>query len=168
MSLISRRGLGQPLGGYYDDPFSYDPFFNDPFASALTTPFSTALTSPFSSALTSPFYGPMQTGSIIPAVDLFEDDTKYTIRVDVPGYEKDQINVDVQGNRVVITGQQQSEDERDIGFTHRRERRSSRFRRSVWLPTDFDRDQIKASVRGGVLEVNVPKVNVQANRITVE
>ena len=99
-------------------------------------------------------------GSVLlrPSVDIAESKKAYRISVEVPGIDPDQIDLRVEGDTLVISGEkrQESEDE-DEGF-HRIERSYGQFRRVLTLPEDADAEGIKADSKNGVLKIKVPRV----------
>ena len=99
-------------------------------------------------------------GSVLlrPSVDIAESKKAYRISVEVPGIDPDQIELQVDGETLVLSGEkrQESSDEEE-GF-HRMERSYGQFRRVLTLPEDADAEGIKADFKNGVLEIKVPRV----------
>lgn len=93
-----------------------------------------------------------------PSVDIAESKKAYRISVEVPGIDPEQIDLQVEGDTLVVSGEkrQESEDE-DEGF-HRIERSYGQFRRVLTLPDDADPEGIKADFKNGVLKIEVPRV----------
>lgn len=104
-------------------------------------------------------------GPWVPAADITETDDAYVIEVELPGVRREDVNVELDGNEVVVTGEiKQRERE---GLLRRRTRRVGEFELRVGLP-DFDRDgEIEASLAHGVLTIYVPKQRSPSNRIEV-
>lgn len=99
-------------------------------------------------------------GVYAPAADLVEADNHFEIRMDIPGMEAKDIDVQVHGNVVTISGQRKEEKE-EKGKTFRRiERRSGSFSRSLTLPCDVNEEEIAADYTQGVLNVKLPKCEV--------
>jgi HSP20 family protein len=92
-----------------------------------------------------------------PATDLAESDTHYLVRLDLPGVSEDDINVELDGNVLSISGQREAQSGSRTGGYHHYERTSGAFRRSVRLPEGVDAEAITANFDRGVLEVTVPK-----------
>jgi len=92
-------------------------------------------------------------------MDLTEGEDAYLVRLDMPGLDKSDIDVKVEGMLLTITGSSESEAEsRDAaGKTLRRERRSGRFQRTVTLPGPVQADKVDARYENGVLTITVPK-----------
>jgi HSP20 family protein len=95
-----------------------------------------------------------------PQTDIKKTDNAYIIQMDVPGMKKEEINIDVQGNMLTISGQRNHEmtqEEKDAGIVSQ-EREFGFFSKSLSLPPDVNKDDIKASCENGVLTVSLPKV----------
>lgn len=94
----------------------------------------------------------------LPALDVVDEEKQITVHTDLPGMNKDDIKVEVQGQHLVISGESKSK--RD--FTDQqwkvRERSFGKFERRVQLPKSADVNQIKANYKDGVLEVQVGKL----------
>jgi HSP20 family protein len=92
-----------------------------------------------------------------PAVDLVEDDEHYVLTADLPGVAEQDVNVEVEGRILTVSGERRSEhQERKDGY-RRVERASGRFVRTLRLPQGVDADGIEARFDNGVLEVTIPK-----------
>jgi len=92
-----------------------------------------------------------------PAVDIFEDKDKYIVKAELPGMRKEDIDVSLDGNTLIISGERKQEEEKREGENYRSERFFGRFQRSVTLPTDVQGGKIEASYKDGVLTVTLPK-----------
>jgi HSP20 family protein len=92
----------------------------------------------------------------VPAVDVVEGDGQLVIRADVPGLNKDQIQVEVQDGNLVISGERKEEHEERQSGVYRVERSYGSFYRVVPLPEGVNAEQAKASFANGVLEITMP------------
>jgi len=92
-----------------------------------------------------------------PSVDLYEDKDKITVRAELPGMRKEDIEVSLDGNTLTISGERKQEEEHKEGEMYRSERYFGRFQRSITLPTPADADKIQASYKDGVLTIICPK-----------
>jgi HSP20 family protein len=91
-------------------------------------------------------------------VDVHEDDQHYTVHADVPGAKKEDIKVDVVGNRVSIAAETKRVDEqKQGGSVVRCERYYGQQYRSILLDHEVDPDQAAARFENGVLELTLPK-----------
>ena len=132
--------------------FSADPFFND-FFGLTTRPAAGQNTSLV--AHLSPF-----TASA-PRCDLIEKADHFEIKADVPGFTKDQINVEVHDGVLTISADKSEEktddSEKDGVKWHRVERSSGSLRRQVKLPATANLEAITAASADGVLTLTVAK-----------
>jgi HSP20 family protein len=90
-----------------------------------------------------------------PAVDVEETEDAYRVEAELPGVHRDDVQVEVGGGVLTITGEFK-ERERS-GILRRRTRRTGRFEFRTTLPAAVDSDKISASLQDGVLSVTVPK-----------
>lgn len=102
------------------------------------------------------FYVPSQGWSMLGG-DVFEDDERVVVRVEVPGMEKEQIGVEVIDDALIVRGEKQFERETTQGRYRVLQCAYGSFRRVVPLPTRVLPDQARASYRNGVLRVELPK-----------
>jgi HSP20 family protein len=93
----------------------------------------------------------------IPPMDLAETDEEFVLRADLPGLDKDDLEIEVKDRVLTISGEREAEHEdRSKGF-HRVERSFGRFSRSLTLPEGVDAGAVTAEFDKGVLEVRIPK-----------
>ena len=93
----------------------------------------------------------------VPAIDLVETDDHFVLRVDLPGLDKDDVEIEVKDGLLTVSGERKAEhEERKDGY-HRVERAYGSFSRSLSLPQGVDADQVQAHFDKGVLEVRIPK-----------
>ena len=102
-------------------------------------------------------------------VDVKEDDKSYTVRADVPGVKKEDIQVDIDGNVVSLRAEAKQEKEEKKGEkTLYSERSYGMVSRSFSLPDEVDAKGAKAEYKDGVLNLTLPKkANGGGKRITV-
>lgn len=99
--------------------------------------------------------------STAPAVNVKDTEKAYVMEVAVPGIKKEfcRVNIDDNGNlEVAIENKLEHKEERKKEHYLRREFSYSNYQQSYVLPDDVDRDKISAKVTDGVLEINLPKV----------
>ncbi len=96
-------------------------------------------------------------GSFSPRMDVREVDDKYILAVDLPGVKLDDVNIELEGDHLVIHGSRQWVSESEGERHHRVERTFGEFRRNVRLPRDVQRENIAADYTDGVLHVELPK-----------
>lgn len=95
-----------------------------------------------------------------PEIDINESGTHYVVKLDLPGMEKDQINVEVKDHFLVVSGNRKIEKEEtdEDGKFYRAERSFGSFSRAVPLPADANQDDIQAEYKNGVLAVKIAKL----------
>jgi HSP20 family protein len=104
-----------------------------------------------------------------PALDLSETDSAVQVRLDLPGVEAKEIDVQVRDNRLVVTGEHKEEKEEKGEKFHRIERREGKFSRSVMLPCAVNEGKVDARFHNGVLTITLPKADqAKAKRVEVK
>ncbi len=96
-------------------------------------------------------------GQIIPQLNIAENRNNYTITIEVPGVEEDDIELTVEDGTLTIRGEKRYEHEQSDNQYHRVERAYGSFQRVLSLPTNANEDQIVAKFANGVLTVIVDK-----------
>jgi HSP20 family protein len=91
-----------------------------------------------------------------PALDGYEKDGNYFIRLELPGVEPKEVEVVAEGNSLIIKGERKNEKEVDEKNYFYRETSTGRFERRVTLPKGVDTSKIAARFEKGVLEISVP------------
>ena len=91
----------------------------------------------------------------VPLADLSETEDAYVVEVDLPGVKRDDVNVEVNGNELAITGEIKERER--VGWFRHRTRRTGQFEYRTTLPRDVDAEKIEATMAEGVLNVRVPK-----------
>jgi HSP20 family protein len=89
--------------------------------------------------------------------DVFEDDKRLVVRVEVPGMEKDDFEIEVQDNALVVRGEKRFERESSEGRWRVLQCAYGSFRRMVPLPAAVLADGARAEYRNGVLKIELPK-----------
>lgn len=92
-----------------------------------------------------------------PALDVSETDNAFEIRMDSPGMDSKDFDVQVHGSNVTVSGQRADEKEEKGTTYHRVERRFGSFSRTLTLPCDVNEDEVAAEYTNGVLMVKLPK-----------
>ena len=102
-----------------------------------------------------------------PAVDIYEEKDNITVRAELPGMKKEDIEVTVVGDSLTISGERKHAEEKKEGETYRSERYLGRFQRSITLPSEVDPNKIQATYKDGLLTVSLGK-SEQAKRKQIE
>jgi HSP20 family protein len=93
----------------------------------------------------------------LPAMDLVETDEHFVLKADLPGIPESDVNIEVEGNVLTISGERKTEHEDKHEGYYRIERATGAFRRMLTLPEGVDADAVTANFDNGVLEVRIPK-----------
>jgi len=96
-------------------------------------------------------------GRFVPAVDLLEDENNVTVKAELPGIGKDDIEITLHGGILTLKGEKSEEETAKEAGYHRMERRYGKFEKSVRLPEYVDEEKIDATYRDGVLTLTMPK-----------
>lgn len=105
----------------------------------------------------------------IPEVDVYETDNEIKLKAELPGVNKEDIEVNIENNVLTISGEKKTEKEETEENYHRIEREFGRFKRGIRLPEGTDKESIQAKYNDGVLEVSVPKTEkTKRKQIPVE
>lgn len=100
----------------------------------------------------------------MPVTDIFEENGTLVVKAELPGVPKDDVNVSLEGNRLVIRAENRVEDRSEEKEYVRIERRHGRFERVLTLPEGLDLDNVAATMKDGVLEVRIPKSSTEGAR----
>jgi HSP20 family protein len=101
-----------------------------------------------------------------PEVNTFETDEAYTLELALPGWDKQDVNLEVDGELLIVSGKQEAE---DVPNYRRREFGLTSFEKSFHLPDTIDIDGIVATLERGILAIGLPKVpEVQPKRKAIE
>jgi HSP20 family protein len=101
--------------------------------------------------------GELLTQAAAPSLDLSETDNALEIRMDLPGIKPEEVDIEISGNTVRISGERKEEKEEKGKAFHRIERMSGTFSRTVTLPCGIKEDKVTAECHDGVLTVTLPK-----------
>jgi HSP20 family protein len=92
-----------------------------------------------------------------PAVDVYEDENAFTIKLDLPEVNRDDVKVSLNENTLSISGERRIENEQKRENYHRVERSYGQFYRSFTLPPNVDTTAIDAKFKDGTLRLILPK-----------
>ncbi len=111
---------------------------------------------------------PEQQRAVSPAVDVFEDAAGITLLADMPGVPREQLELKIEGDALLIEGGVQQPTPEGLEAVYA-EVRVPRYRRSFTLSRELDATRIDASLKDGVLTVRIPKqAHAQPRRIAVK
>ncbi|MDC3418645.1 Hsp20/alpha crystallin family protein [Aquibacillus salsiterrae] len=104
------------------------------------------------------------------AVDMYETDTEWVVLVDLPGVDKQNIYIDVIGDRlkIAVKDDQDSEAYDEQQSFYQRERRFFQTERVVQLPYEINKNETKAIYKNGVLDIRGPKTPKSNHRLDID
>ncbi len=109
------------------------------------------------------------TAGFVPPVDIYEDEKKVVIKLEVPGVEEKDLQVSVENHSLTVRGERKFENEEKEENFHRIERRYGSFYRSFTLPTTVDTENVDANYAAGVLRLELnKKAEAQPRQIKVK
>ena len=88
-----------------------------------------------------------------PASDIYETESAYVIAMDLPGIDRDALEIDIDDNRLVVKGTRAIAETRQ----HRTERPKGKFVRTYSVPASVDQAKIAGEYKDGVLQITLPK-----------
>ena len=108
--------------------------------------------------------------TVAPAMDVYEKDGKYVLETAIPGFKREDINIEIVENRLTVYGRSVEEKkEEEKGRYHHRELRRGSFARSIAFPTDINAELVEATYENGVLKIVVPPIKpAPAKKVAVK
>lgn len=111
----------------------------------------------------------METGGWMPPIDLSETSDKVIVKAEIPGINPGDVNISLQDNSLLLSGEKKEEKEESGKSFYRMERSCGRFSRTIDLPSSVDPDKVTAEYKNGVLEITMEKKEaVKPKHITVK
>jgi len=116
------------------------------------------------------FFGRERTSlfSRVPAIDVLDKKDRIVVKAEVPGMDKKDISVSVEGDVLTIKGETKKETEEKKEDYYYSERSYGSFYRNVALPAAVSREKVKASYKDGVLSVTLPKTEEKTKETRIE
>ena len=99
--------------------------------------------------------GVVQTPSVLPPINVYDDGEVFHVRAELAGLDKEKLDVQVAGEVLTIKAERKPVEVK--GSYHRRERRWDQVNRSLTLGDSIDVDNVHATYKNGVLEVELPR-----------
>ena len=102
----------------------------------------------------------------MPAVNIREDEKRFTLELAVPGIDKKDLKIDISEDILTISSESKNESEDNRDGYKRKEFSYSSFSRSFQIPENVSKEKIDASYKDGVLSVVLPKMEEEKNKIS--
>lgn len=103
----------------------------------------------------------------LPKIDVVDREAEVLVKAEVPGVEKQDLDISVSDNTVTIKGSTRREEKEEKGDYYRREIATGSFSRTVTLPAEVNGNKAKANFKDGIIEITIPKVE-KAKRVSVK
>ena len=97
---------------------------------------------------------------VFPLINLTEDKDSYYVRAELPGVKGDELDIQVTGKNLAISGERKIASEEEGARYHRREREAGTFSRMIGLPGEVDTDRVEAKLENGILNIVISKAEV--------
>ncbi|NEQ31681.1 MAG: Hsp20/alpha crystallin family protein [Leptolyngbya sp. SIO4C5] len=101
----------------------------------------------------------------IPAAELSETEEAVHLKLEIPGIDAKDLNVEVTADTVSVSGERKSEEKFESNGSMRTEFRYGKFQRSISLPTRIQNTAAKADYKDGILHLTLPKAEEERNKI---
>jgi HSP20 family protein len=95
--------------------------------------------------------------NFVPSIDISETNDGFEVTAELPGINKDNIDVSLDNGRLTISGERKFEEKEEGKTYHRVETRYGSFNRSFQLPDNVDEDSINAKYENGLLHISIKK-----------
>ena len=103
---------------------------------------------------------------VTPRLDETEDEKAFHIKVELPGMDKDDVDITLSNGLLTIRGEKKREEEEKGKDFYRKERSFGAFRRTLPIPAEVDEKAIEASFKRGVLYIELPKTEAARKKVT--
>jgi HSP20 family protein len=110
--------------------------------------------------------GVQNRNSSMPAVNIKEDEKRYSLELAVPGIDKKNLKIDMNEDVLTISSESKNETEENRDGYKRKEFSYSSFCRSFYIPENVNRDKIEANYKDGILTVGLPKQEEEKSKIS--
>ncbi len=99
----------------------------------------------------------LSASSFVPPVDIYEDEHKIVLKLEVPGLKQEDLDIQLENNTLTVRGERKFEKEEKEENFHRIERRYGSFYRAFTIPNTVNPESVKADYDAGVLRVQLEK-----------
>ncbi len=103
--------------------------------------------------------------SFVPAAEMNETEEAIDLKLEIPGLEAKDLDVEVQADSVSIKGERKSEEKTEENGTTRTEFRYGKFHRVIPLPSRVQNNNVTADYKDGILHLNLPKAEEERNKV---
>ncbi len=101
--------------------------------------------------------GTIFSGQWMPAIDVYDSKDNFVVKADLPGLNKEEIEVSIEDDTLILKGEKKQESETKEQNFYRSERLYGSFFRAIALPATVDPSKVVAEYKDGVLKLTLPK-----------
>mgnify|MGYP004558578305 FL=1 len=99
--------------------------------------------------------------------DIYEKDNNINIEMDIPGFNKEGINIEINKGNLVVTAEKNEEENEDKKYLRRERKFYGKYQRSFYLG-EIDEENIEASFENGILKISIPKKTEEETKKLIE
>lgn len=115
-----------------------------------------------------PSFGEDNVPDFVPGMNLVENEKSYEVSIDIPGINKEDVEISIDGNTLIITGERKKKELEEGSNLIFNESMIGKFRREIVLSDVLDQDNIEAKYELGTLVINIPKKVKDNNKKLIE
>jgi len=104
-------------------------------------------------------------------VELHEHEKEYCVHAELPGVQKENLDIDIDKNHITINAKKEEEKEENKNHFKKSEFRYGEFSRTIYFPQEIDTDKTNAKLEHGILKIVAPKKEAEKNnpkKLTVQ
>ncbi len=94
-------------------------------------------------------------------VEIKEKDNEYQVKAELPGVKKEDLDIDIDKNHVIINAKKEEDTEENTKSYRKSEFRYGEFSRSIYFPMDIDVEKTNAKLEHGILKITAPKLEAE-------
>ena len=98
---------------------------------------------------------------------IYEKDNNINIEMDIPGFNKEDINIEINKGNLVVTAEKNEEENEDKKYLRRERKFYGKYQRSFYLG-EIDEENIEASFENGILKISIPKKTEEETKKLIE
>ncbi len=99
--------------------------------------------------------------------DIYEKDNNINIEMDIPGFNKEDINIEINKGNLVVTAEKNEDENEDKKYLRRERKFYGKYQRSFYLG-EIDEENIEASFENGILKISIPKKTEEETKKLIE
>ncbi len=137
----------------------------DGFIKSVNDEISSILNRNFDSFFPEYIYNEDELDKLAMPVELHEKDKEYSVKAELPGVKKDDLDIDIDKNHITINVKKEEEHKEDTTGYRNSEFKYGEFSRTVYFPQEIDVEKTTAKLEHGILAITAPKVSAEKGNI---